>query len=269
MLTRQSEILHSPDSPPGGTEALRSTEYDDIGRGYRDFRVPDPRIAAQLHAALGDAACILNVGAGSGSYEPAGREVVALEPSRVMIDQRGAGLAPVVQGRAEYLPFPDKSFDAVLGVLTLHHWQDQATGLSEVVRVARDRVILLSWVGYANRFWLFDYFPEMEALDNDIFPTVDWIEAATGCAVEEFTLPVPADCSDGFLCAYWRRPEAYLDVGVRGAISTFASLDNVEARLQQLRHDLDSGTWRERHAGLLQKEYMDYGYRVLLLTSSA
>lgn len=240
-------------------------KYDSIGRGYRDFRVPDPRIAAQLHGALGAADKVLNVGAGFGSYEPEGLHVIALEPSRVMIDQRAGDTALVVQGRAESLPFPDNSFDAVMGVLTLHHWEDLAAGLSEVLRVARDRVVFLSWVGFSNRFWLFDYFPEIETIDKAKFPELDWMAEVTGCRVDASVVTVPADCSDGFLCAYWRRPEAYLDPGVRGAISSLARFPDIDARLQRLRADLDSGEWQRRNGDLLQKEWMDYGYRVLLL----
>ena len=248
---------------PGG--AVNTAKYDYIGRGYRDCRSADTRIAAALNEALGDARKILNVGAGVGSYEPTGLDVVALEPSRVMLDQRISGATPLVQGRAEALPFNDNAFDAVMGVLTLHHWEDQAAGLHEVLRVARKRVVMLSWVGYSNRFWLFDYFPEIETIDAAIFPDLEWLADVTGCPVQASVVPVPGDCSDGFLCAYWRRPEAYLDPGVRGAISTFAQLPDVESRLARLRADLDSGAWQSRYGELLKKDFMDYGYRVLLL----
>jgi SAM-dependent methyltransferase len=244
---------------------VSAAKYDSIGRGYRHYRKPDPRIAAQLRAALGNARSVLNVGAGTGSYEPPDRPVTALEPSRVMIEQRAADGTPLVQGRAESLPFPDGSFGAVLGVLTLHHWSDQAAGLREAVRVARDRVVLLSWVADCTRFWLFDYFPEIEAVDKVQFPALDWVTGAVGARVEATVVPVPADCSDGFLCAYWRRPEAYLDPGVCGAISSLARFPDIDTRLQRLRDDLDSGRWQQRYGELLDKDSMDYGYRVLLL----
>jgi SAM-dependent methyltransferase len=239
--------------------------YDTIGRGYSSYRLPDPRIAAQLESALGDAVSILNVGAGVGSYEPVDRAVTALEISQVMIDQRPPDAAPVVRGEAELLPFDDDCFDAVMGVLTLHHWRDKAAGLREAVRVARKRVVLFSWVGYTNRFWLFDYFPEIESIDSHIFPSVERIASVSGCAVQQIVVPIPADCSDGFMCAWWRRPEAYLDPGVRGAISTFSKLDNVTPRLEQLQRDISSSRWQQRYADLLQRQYMDYGYRVLVL----
>jgi SAM-dependent methyltransferase len=241
------------------------TRYDTIGQGYRNYRLPDVRIAKLLDEALNGASTVLNIGAGAGSYEPVDRPVVALEPSWVMLAQRAAGQAPAVQGVVESLPFADDTFAACLGVLTLHHWRDKAQGLREAVRVARERVVLLSWVGYINRFWLFDYFPEIEAIDEAIFPTPQWIEEVTGCAVSQRIVNLPADCSDGFLCGYWARPEAYLEAGVRAAISTFALLQNVETRLEQLRADLASGAWHERHGELLQRDTMDYGYRVLTL----
>lgn len=240
--------------------------YDTIGLGYRNYRIPDSRIATQLHSALGSATSVLNIGAGVGSYEPLDRDVTALEISRVMIEQRSPEAAPVIQGRAESLPFADNSFDAALAVLTLHHWQDQAAGLREAVRVARQHVVLLSWAGFNNRFWLCDYFPEIEHIDAEIFPTIEWIETVTGCQVQSSVLPIPADCSDGFMCAWWRRPEAYLDPGVRAAISTFPRLDNVEPRIVQLKRDIDSGEWQRCNSELLDLEYMDYGYRVLVLT---
>jgi len=240
-------------------------KYDVIGQGYRNYRLPDPRIASLLQQALADSNTILNIGAGVGSYEPAGRQVVALEPSWIMIGQRPAGAAPVVQGAAEALPFGDDSFDAAMGVLTLHHWEDPARGLREALRVSRQRLVLLSWVGYVNHFWLFDYFPEIKTIDERIFPSLAWIEEITGCRVEAEPLLIPGDCSDGFMCAWWRRPEAYLDAGVRTAISTFAVLENVEQRLQALQQDLEDGSWKRRYGYLLQRESMDYGYRVLRL----
>ena len=161
--------------------------------------------------ALGPAASVVNVGAGAGSYEPADRRVVAVEPSREMIRQRPAGAAPVVQASATALPFAAGAFDAALAVLTVHHWPDRARGLAELRRVARDRVVILTWEPDAARFWLVeDYFPELVAIDRAIFPTRDELERSLG-PVELRPLPIPHDCVDGFLGAYWRRPHAYLD----------------------------------------------------------
>jgi SAM-dependent methyltransferase len=238
--------------------------YDSIGRGYRTYRRPDPRLAAAIIRALGDAASVVNVGAGAGSYEPADRRVIAVEPSRAMIAQRPAGSAPVVRASATDLPFRDASFDAALSVLSLHHWPDQVRGLAELVRLARERVVLLTWDPAAPLFWLVEeYFPEIRVIDRPLFLTLDELGQALGpIEVEPFL--VPADCHDGFLGAYWRRPEAYLDAGVRGAISTFTKLGDVEAGVARLRRDLADGTWRRRHADLLGQSEIDLGYRLVI-----
>ena len=241
--------------------------YDTIGIGYRALRRPDPRIAAAIVGALGPAASLVNVGAGAGSYEPTDRRVVAVEPSREMIRQRPAGAAPVVQASATALPFRAGAFDAALAVLTVHHWPDRAQGLAELRRVARDRVVILTWEPDAARFWLIeDYFPELLAVDRAIFSTRDEMERDLG-AVEWRPVPIPHDCVDGFLGAYWRRPHAYLDLAVRGAISTFSRLPDAEPGLARLRSDLEDGTWTRRHGALLTRSDLDLGYR-LIVTSN-
>ena len=236
--------------------------YDTIGIGYRALRRPDPRIAAAIAEALGPAASVVNVGAGAGSYEPADSRVVAVELSREMIRQRPADAAPVIQASATALPFRARAFDAALAVLTVHHWPDRAQGLAELRRVARDRVVILTWEPDAAHFWLTDdYFPELVATDRTIFPTRDELERSLG-PVELRPLPVPHDCLDGFLGAYWRRPQAYLDPAVRGAISTFGKIGDVEPGLARLRRDLEDGTWTRRHGPLLTRSALDLGYRL-------
>ena len=236
--------------------------YDSIGQGYRRFRQPDPRIAALLAEGLGDAESVINLGAGAGSYEPSSRRVLALELSATMIAQRPPDAAPVVQARVEAIPCADGAFDAALGVLTLHHWSDQVAGLREARRVSR-RQVFLTWVGYPQRFWLDDYFPEVRAADEHLFPSLEQLEAELG-PLRVRAVQIPWDYRDGFLCAYWRRPEAYLDSGVRGAISTLARVPDDPAAVERLRADLASGRWRERHGELLAREEMDYGYRVVV-----
>lgn len=236
--------------------------YDTIGRGYGRYRRPDPRIAALLAEGLGDARTVINLGAGAGSYEPAEREVLALELSATMIAQRPAGAAPVVRARVEAIPCRDDAFDAALGVLTLHHWSDQAAGLREARRVSR-RQVFLTWVGYPQRFWLDDYFPEVRAADEHLFPSLEQLEAELG-PLRVRVVEIPWDCQDGFLCAYWRRPECYLDPGVRGAISTLARVPSDPEAVERLRVDLESGRWRARYGHLLARETMDYGYRVVV-----
>ncbi len=240
--------------------------YDAIGWGYAQRRRPDPRIHAALAEALGGARSVLNVGAGTGSYEPGDRVVCAAEPSAVMIAQRPTGSAPAVRARAEALPFAAHSFDAVLAVLTLHHWTDRAGGLGECARVARERVVLLTFDAGAGGFWLIqDYFPEFLELDRRQFPPMEQYGAmfGAGARVEIRPLPVPRDCVDGFLGAYWARPEAYLDPQVRSSISSFARLSTGHG-LERLAADLASGAWHDRHGHLLDADALDLGYRIVI-----
>lgn len=246
--------------------------YDSIGRGYAALRRPDPRIAAAISDTLGDAASVVNVGAGSGSYEPPGRTVLAVEPSEVMIRQRAAGAARCVQGSAEALPLETKSVDAAMTILSAHHWTDLERGLREMARVARKRVVLLTWVPPPDSppFWLTeDYFPEILAYDRTVFPSAaaltGMLERAAGGSVRIEPVLVPHDCIDGFLCAYWRRPECYLETDRRGAISSFARIEAaaLKAGLAKLRDDLASGRWAERNSELLGLDAMDAGYRIV------
>jgi SAM-dependent methyltransferase len=239
--------------------------YDTIGLGYDGYRRPDPRLAAAIAAALGAAASVVNVGAGAGSYEPAGRRVVAVEPSVAMLRQRRPGAAPAVQGSATELPFRDAAFAAALAVLTVHHWPDRARGLAELARVSHERVVIVTWDPQArSAFWLVDeYFPDLLTIDRTIFPTLADVRRALG-PIDARPLPIPHDCVDGFLGAYWRRPAAYLNAGVRGAISTFAKLGDVDSGLARLRADLADGTWERRHGHLRTRDTLDLGYRIVV-----
>jgi SAM-dependent methyltransferase len=240
--------------------------YDAIGRTYTATRGTDSRIAARIWAALGDARTVVNVGAGTGSYEPPDRAVTAVEPSAVMIAQRPPGAAPAVQASAEALPFADASFDAAMAVLTLHHWSDWRAGCAELRRVARDRVIVFSWdPTYVGRMWLGpEYFPQHSQEDVVGFPAL--ADQAAALAAEVEVVPIPWDCADGFFSAFWRRPEAYLDRAVRAGISTLAKRSEAELAegLARLRADLDSGAWARRHADLLERDELDLGYRLLV-----
>jgi SAM-dependent methyltransferase len=240
--------------------------YDTIGRGYRALRRPDPRIAARITEALGPAESVVNVGAGAGSYEPRDRRVLAVEPSMTMIRQRDAGAPAAVCASAVDLPLAAGVVDAALAILTIQHWPDQARGLRELRRVARRRAVILTWDPTAPGFWLTtDYFPRILAIDRRIFPPLGELRRHLG-SLEERALPIPHDCSDGFLGAYWRRPEAYLDPRIRSAISTCSRLepDELTAGLDRLREDLASGAWRRRHAELLEEEALDLGYRLVV-----
>jgi SAM-dependent methyltransferase len=240
--------------------------YDAIGTTYTSTRRPDPRIAARIAAALGDAGSVINVGAGAGSYETA-RTVLAVEPSPVMISQRPAGSAPAVRARAEQLPVADDAADAAMALLTVHHWSDLAAGIAELRRVARRRVVILTWdQSVFRRFWLVDeYLPEVAAFDDTrAVPVGRLAEMLGGARIEP--VPVPHDCTDGFGAAFWRRPAAYLDPVVRAGISMLAQPGEavLRAGLARLAADLESGRWHDRHRDLLALDEYDAGYRLAI-----
>jgi SAM-dependent methyltransferase len=238
--------------------------YDQIGQSYISTRRPDPRIAAAIAAALGDAASIVNVGAGAGSYEPVGIRLVGVEPSAQMIRQRVGGASPVVQAVAEALPFRPGTFDVALAVLTLHHWVDWRTAIAEMKQVAR-RLVVFAFDVDAHDFWLTTtYFPEIIELDKRRSPSIGEIVAELGDSSIE-RVPIPHDCVDGFLAAFWRRPEIYLDPTVRAGMSGFALLDEgtVARGIARLESDLESGTWENRFGYLRSLDALDAGYRLL------
>ena len=240
-----------------------SLSYDRIGRSYVATRGEDPRIAAAIHDALGDARTVLNVGAGAGAYEPHDREVTAVEPSAVMRAQRPPDAAPCIDARAEALPFADGAFDAAMAVLSDHHWDDRIGGLRELRRVSR-RALVLQWdPAWRRAFWLTDQY--LRSFARGLEDTFAQVTDTLG-ATRVVPVPIPHDCRDGFLMAYWRRPEAYLDPVVRGNISVFALHPpaEVDAMLERLRADLESGAWAERNADLLERDALDLGYRLVV-----
>lgn len=243
----------------------RHQVYQIIGNSYSEARWPDPRIQRLIVRALGDAQSVLNVGAGAGNYEPADREVVAVEPSLAMIAQRRPGAAPAIRAVAETLPFGDKTFDAALAILTLHHWTNLASGLSELRRVAGRQVILLFEPRLFWTFWLLEYFPEWSSLRSEIqAPSIEDLRMHLDVQ-SVVPVPVPADCIDGFAGAYWSRPEAYLDPSVRAGISSLGQLpyEAVDKGLQRLSQDLRSGEWDIRYGHLRQLPELALGYRLL------
>jgi SAM-dependent methyltransferase len=239
-----------------------TAKYDSIGINYAELRKPDRRIAKIIESALGSARTVLNVGAGAGSYEPADRTLIAVEPSREMIRQRSPAAAQAIQASADALPFNDKSFDASLAILTIHHWPDKEAGLREMRRVTRGRIVLLTF-DPSRRPWLTDYVPELVSLDDAQMPTMSDYERWLG-SVQITPVLVPHDCSDGFLYAYWRRPAAYLDARIRSGSSSFWAISNAEAGLQKLRQDLETGEWERRYADLLTLDEYDAGYRLVV-----
>jgi SAM-dependent methyltransferase len=246
---------------------LTGAAYNQIGRGYAEVRRADPRIAAKIEAALGDARTVLNVGAGTGSYEPADREVTAVEPSDLMISQRPPEAAPVVQATAEDLPFADASFDAAMAIITVHHWSDPAAGLAEMTRVARRRVAVLTFdpAPLAELWLVRDYFPRTLEIHGDAMPPIEELAAMLpGAAIE--AVPIPRHCEDGFFCAIWDRPEMHLDPEVRRASSVWHLMEpeETERGLAALRADLESGAWDERHGHLRSAPELDVGLRLVV-----
>jgi SAM-dependent methyltransferase len=242
--------------------------YDRIGLTYSATRRPDPRIGVRVKDALGDARSLVNVGAGSGSYEPSGMHVVAVEPSEVMIRQRPPSSPPSVQAVAERLPFADEAFDAALAVFTIHHWSDQSEGLSEMKRVARNRVlVLMSDPRVEESFWLNrDYFPAITELDRDRLSSPEEVLGRLGGIGSIIPIPVPNDCADGFCSAFWQRPDAYLDHKVRAGISYFSLIpeDVITQGLERLASDLRDGAWDRRYGHLRELRELDTGQRLVV-----
>jgi SAM-dependent methyltransferase len=250
-------------------DATKNALYDTIGAGYRTTRVADTRIAALIEEALGDAITVVNVGAGTGSYESPQRRVVAVEPSIEMIRQRCRDAAPAVVGRAEALPFVDASVDACTAFLTVHHWENKERGLREMRRVARDRVVVFTFVPGATEEsarWLSNaYFPVIERFDATVFPPASLYEKVLGpCRL--VPVAIPTDCTDGFLDAYWSRPEAYLDPNVRDGISAFRlmSKNDLWDGLSRLERDLEEGAWDLRFGRLRHEHAFDAGLRLVI-----
>lgn len=247
-----------------GARSMTATRYDGIAPQYGRYRRADPGIALRIADALGAAGSVVNVGAGAGSYEPADRFVIAVDPSAAMLRRRARSATPALRAAAESLPFADDAFDGALAILTIHHWPDWRRGLREMRRTARRMVLILTWDPLHDGFWLLEsHFPEILDIDRAIFPSLAAMEDVLG-PLEAQPVPIPAHCPDGFLGAYWRRPAAYLDPGVRGAISSFARVKDVVPGLRRLETDLADGTWENRHQELLGLAELDIGYRLVI-----
>lgn len=245
------------------SEKMMSVDYDQLAEQYRAYRKPDSRIAERIQFHALGAKRVLNVGAGLGAYEPENCNVVAVEPSHQMIVRRKKSKAKLMQAVAEHLPFGDNAFDVSMAILTIHHWSDIVSGLKEMRRVSKNKIVLLTWIGYGSDFWLEDYIPEIRDIDEKLFPTLEELNRILG-GISVGAVDIPFDCTDGFMCAYWRRPEAYLDPMVRKAISTFSRITGVQDGLNKLQDDITNGTWREKYGHLLGKEKLDLGYRLVV-----
>jgi len=241
-------------------------DYDLKGAGYAGHRRPDPRIEALVHTALGDARTVLNVGAGSGSYEPTDRHVIAIEPSAQMRAQRPAH-RPAIVGFAETLPLDDDAVDAAMGIYTVHQWADPERGLAELRRVTRGPVVIMTGDAEAfDRLWVADYAPELLSAEAKRAPSVAFIAERIGAHVEVLTVPVPLDCADGFLEAFYGRPERLLEPAVRKAQSSWGFVGpDVEARfVETLSADLASGRWDERHGHLRTQPTFEGALRLIV-----
>jgi len=246
--------------------SVRRVDYEQHGRTYARHRRPDPRIAKRIHAALGGARTVLNVGAGTGSYEPTDRWVLAVEPSPTMRAQRPADAAPAISAHAEALPFDDDAVDAAMACVTIHHWESPDTGLAELRRVSRGPVVVLTFELDQLPLWQLDFLAEGVAIERPRFPAIDDVVHALGERTRVERIPTPGDCIDGFFEAFWRRPEALLDPAVRGAQSMWAMLDaGVEERIvARLSAALASGAWDAEHGHLRKQEIYDGALRLVV-----
>jgi SAM-dependent methyltransferase len=249
---------------------VHRVDYERHGRTYARHRRPDPRIAARIHAALGDSRTVLNVGAGTGSYEPSDRWVLAVEPSATMRAQRPADAPPAIAARAESLPFDDDAVDAAMACVTVHHWESPEAGLRELRRVARGPVVVLTFDLNELPRWQQEFLAEGLAIERPRFPAIEDIAAALGGTTRVERIPTPGDCIDGFFEAFWRRPEALLDPAVRSAQSMWVMLDpGVEARIVAgLSTALETGEWDAEHGHLRQQDSYNGALRLVVSEAS-
>jgi len=241
-------------------------DYERHGRTYSQHRQPDPRIAARIHAALGEARSVVNVGAGAGSYEPSDRWLLAVEPSQTMRSQRPPGAAPALAGSAEGLPFDDDSFDAAMACVTIHHWQPVEAGLAELRRVARGPVVVFTFELDGLPDWQQEFLHEGLLLERPRFPAIEQVAEMLGGRTRVERIPTPGDCTDGFFEAFWRRPEQLLDARVRAAQSMWALLDpDTELQMvERLSSALDSGAWDAQHGHLRRQDSFDGALRLVI-----
>jgi Methyltransferase domain len=258
----QRAKIESPNAAPSG-----AVDYTRHGQGYPQQRRADPRIGAYILNALGHAQIVLNVGAGTGSYEPEGRYVVPIEPSAAMRAQRPAHLARAINGVAERLPLDDQSMDAAMAVITVHQWRDLHQGLKELRRVTCGPIVVVTFDGDAlDRFWLSRYAPELVAVERRRYPSIETISRELGGHVDVQPIPIPIDCTDGFSEAFYARPEAFLDEEVRRSQSawSFVASDDHSRIVTTLSQDLQSGKWDEQHGYWRSAPYFEGSMRLIV-----
>ncbi len=247
-------------------------DYGVIGHGYAGHRRADPRFERSIHAALGNARVVLNVGAGSGSYEPLNRHVIAIEPAEAMRSQRGAHLSPAIRGRAESIPLDGASVDASMAIVTVHQWENLSAGLSELRRVTKGPIVIMTFDGDAiERFWLAEYTPELVEVERRRYPGIDRLcneLSLDGRTVRVHPLAIPIDCTDGFTEAFYARPERFLDPAVTRAQSAWSFVDeSVRARfVAELGADLESGRWDAKLGSWRTMPEFDGSLRLIVST---
>lgn len=244
-------------------------DYSVYGQGYAAQRRTDPGIANAIHDAIGETRTILNVGAGAGSYEPANRHVIPIEPSAAMRLQRPKHLAPAIRGCAEELPLDDQSVDAAMALVTVHQWRDLARGLAELKRVTRGPIVVLTFDRDAfKRFWLSKYAPELMASESRRFPPIGKIVEELGGSVQVQVVPIPFDCPDGFLEAYYGKPEAFLQSSVRRSQSAWSFLEEGEEDriVNELARNLENGEWEDKFGAWREKPFFEGSLRLIVST---
>lgn len=242
-------------------------DYATIGPGYASYRQPEPLIYERIVRALGDARTVLNVGAGTGSYEPLDRKVVAIEPSALMRSQRPPHLVRAVEGVAEKLLYPDRYFEASMATFTVHQWKNVQAGLTEMRRVTKGPVVILTCdPDDVNRFWLREYAPEVLATEARRYPAMFVIKQILAGAVDIATVPIPLNCKDGFNEAYYGRPEKLLETGARLACSAWSLIDQSVARsyVARLSLDLQNGLWDSKYGYLRSQPNFEGSLRLIV-----
>ena len=242
-------------------------DYGTVGEGYARYRQPEPRISCYIEKALGAAQTVLNVGAGAGSYEPLDRVVTAIEPSASMRAQRPPHLPTAIDAVAERIPFPDGYFDASMATFTIHQWSDLRAGLSEMRRVTRGPIVILSCdPDELDRFWLAGYAPEVITIEARRYPAIDMIRSILGNGTRAVPVPIPLNCKDGFNEAYYGRPEKLLDDQARLACSawSFVDAETTANYLDHLRIDLEQGVWDEKYGHLRNQPVFEGSLKLIV-----
>ncbi|MBR9923250.1 MAG: class I SAM-dependent methyltransferase [Bacteroidetes bacterium] len=240
-------------------------KYDRIGQGYNQTRQADPYLLSRMLYWLSSGSAIskdtqkfLDIGCGTGNYTIAlmekGLAVTGMDPSDRMLEtaQKRNPNGRWLKGTAEQIPMPDSSVDGALASLTIHHWSDLRAAFQEIKRVLKPGsplVIFTSSPRQMNGYWLNHYFPSMLEDSIQQMPAVDIVLDALAFAefsqIETEKYFVEPDLKDQFLYCGKQDPKKYFYPDIRQGISSFSDLARqaeVEAGLEQLRQDVESGS---------------------------